>query len=103
MFTHKVSSCTSSSNSKIWSCKVPVLSIPWADTKSQLFVIFFIFPTEVHLLWVPVLTAEKSKLNTQGILIGMSRAKPQAEDGCNKYILISELFYDAMKLVYVTR
>lgn len=52
---------------------------------------------------VCVLAAEKSKLYTQGILIGMSRAKPQAEDGCNKEILISDLFYDAMKLVYVTR
>lgn len=60
-------------------------------------------PTEFHLVWVPVLVAEKSKLYTQRILIGMSRAKPQAEGGCNKYILISELFYDDMKLIYVIR
>lgn len=69
----------------------------------QLFVIFFILPTEFHLVWVSVLVAEKNKLHTQGILISMSKAKAQAEDGCNKYILISELFYDALKLVYVTR
>lgn len=43
-------------------------------------------------MWVPVLTAEKSKLYTQEILTGMSRAKSQAEVGCSKYILISELF-----------
>lgn len=55
-------------------------------------------------MWVPVLTAEKNKLYTEGLLIGMSRAKPQAEDGCNKYILFKNSFYDAMKLyVYVTR
>lgn len=51
-------------------------------------------------MWVQL---RKTKLYTQGLLIGMSRAKPQAEDGCNKYILFKKSFYDAMKFVYVTR
>lgn len=37
--------------------------------------------------------ANRSKLYTQGKLIGMSRAKPQAEDGCSKCILITVILW----------